>query len=75
MMKMRRIDKIDIPANGQASLRPGGLHVMLIGLNQVIEVGKPVELTLVFSDGQRQTINAVGRKLKMKMHHSKEDNH
>jgi copper(I)-binding protein len=75
MMKMRQIEKIDIPAKGHAMLMPGGLHVMLIGLNQPIEVDKPVEVTLVFNNGERKTVEAVGRKLKMKMMHHEGMNH
>ena len=70
MMKMRRIDKIEIPAKGMTMLKPGGLHVMLIGLTEEIVEGKPVEITLVFANGERASFNAVGRKLKMKMDHS-----
>lgn len=71
MMKMRQIPTIEVPANGHAVLKPGGLHVMLIGLKQSIEVDKPVAVTLVFKNGERKTIQAPGRKLKMKMMHHK----
>ena len=69
MMKMRRIEKIDIPAKGKTVLKPGGLHVMLIGLTEAIEEGKPVKITLVFANGERKEIEAPGRKLQMKMMH------
>lgn len=75
MMKMRQIPEIQVPANGHAMLQPGGLHVMLIGLNQPIEVDAPVEVTLVFKNGERTTVLAPGRKLKMKMMHHKGMNH
>jgi copper(I)-binding protein len=32
MMRMRRIDRIELPAGETVTLKPGGLHVMLIGL-------------------------------------------
>lgn len=67
MMKMRQIDSIDIPASGETVLKPGGLHVMLIGLKQPIVPDEPVEITLVYANGERQGISAVGRKLQMKM--------
>lgn len=69
MMKMRQIPKIDVPAKGKVTLKPGGLHVMLIGLNHAIEAGKPVDVTLVFKNGERLGLKAPGRKLKMKMMH------
>ncbi len=75
VMKMRQIPEIQVPANGHTLLKPGGLHVMLIGLNQPIEVDKPVEVTLVFKNGERKTLQAPGRKLKMKMMHHKGMSH
>jgi len=71
MMKMRQIPSIEVPAKGHVMLKPGGLHVMLIGLKQSIEVDKPVAVTLVFKNGERKSIQAPGRKLKMKMMHHK----
>lgn len=67
MMKMRQIDKIDIPAMGKTVLKPGGLHVMLIGITEAIVEGKPVKITLVFANGERKEIEVAGRKLQMKM--------
>lgn len=69
MMKMRRIEKIDIPQKGKTELKPGGLHVMLIDLKQEIVEGEPVEILLEFSNGETKSVKAVGRKLKMKMGH------
>jgi copper(I)-binding protein len=68
MMKMRQIEKIDIPAQGETVLKPGGLHVMLIGLNDELEEGDDVSLTLVFADGSRKQIQAPVRKIAMQMH-------
>ncbi|MDH3354098.1 MAG: copper chaperone PCu(A)C [Chromatiales bacterium] len=67
MMMMRRIDKIDIPANGETVLKPGGLHVMFIGLKQDLVVGKKVPVTLIFEDGSKKEIEAPVRKIMMKM--------
>lgn len=58
MMRMRRIDRIDIPAGTQTRLEPGGLHIMLIGLNRRLRGGDEVELTLVFADGSRFPVRA-----------------
>lgn len=48
MMQMRRIDGIDVPAGGSVELKPGGYHVMLIGLNRDMIAGETVQLTLKF---------------------------
>ncbi|SCZ59353.1 copper chaperone PCu(A)C [Thiohalomonas denitrificans] len=58
MMKMRQIDKIDVDANGSTELKPGGLHVMLIGLKQELHEGDHVSVTLEFNDGSSKTIDA-----------------
>ena len=66
MMKMRRIDNIDVPANGKTILEPGGLHIMLIGLHNPLEIDQKVSITLEFSDGSSQTLEAPVRKIMMK---------
>jgi hypothetical protein len=50
VMRMSPVEKIDIPANGTAELKPGGLHVMLIGLRQDLKDGDVVKLTLTFQN-------------------------
>lgn len=45
---MRRQDFIDIPAGWQLAFAPGGLHVMLIGLTQDLDVGDTFPLALEF---------------------------
>ena len=67
MMRMRQVDKIDLPAGETVSLQPGGLHVMLIGLKQKLVPDEEVELTLTLEDGSSVTLKAPVRKLKMKM--------
>lgn len=67
MMRMRQVEKIDLPAGESVSLQPGGLHVMLIGLKQKLVPGEEIELTLSFEDGSQVTVMAPVRKLQMKM--------
>lgn len=56
VMKMIQVPNIKIPANGEVSLQPGGLHIMLIGLNQALKEGENVTLTIEFSNGESKTI-------------------
>jgi len=58
MMKMRRIDTIVVPGHGRVELKPGGLHIMLIGLSRNLQVGERVTINLEFADGERLTVNA-----------------
>lgn len=56
--KMRPVAKIDVPAGGETQLKPGGLHIMLIGLKRPLTEGASVPLTLTFADGTRREIRA-----------------
>ena len=48
VMEMSPADGITIPANGQAELKPGSYHMMLIGLKQELKAGEKITLTLNF---------------------------
>lgn len=45
-----------IPAGGKVELAPAGIHIMLVGLKQKLELGQKAPLTLVFKDGARVQI-------------------
>lgn len=64
VMRMRRIERIDIEAGGRTVLEPGGLHVMLIGLQSPLQVGTTVEVELRFADGSSKTVAAPVRDLR-----------
>ncbi len=49
-------DGIEIPAGGEVSLAPGGLHIMLIGLKEDLKAGSSLELTLVFEQAGRVSL-------------------
>lgn len=70
LMRMRQVDKIDLPVGQRVQLQPGGLHLMLIDLTQPLVPGKQVPLTLIYQDGSRQTLQAPVRGVEeMMMHH------
>lgn len=48
MMEMSPVDSIAVPANGQAELKPGSYHVMLMNLSHELKAGDQVKLTLTF---------------------------
>jgi len=48
VMRMREVAAIDLPAGRTVELKPGGLHVMFIGLNQPLQDGATFPLTLRF---------------------------
>ncbi|MEM6421446.1 MAG: copper chaperone PCu(A)C [Pseudomonadota bacterium] len=50
IMKMQRVEGIDVPAGGMAELAPGGLHVMLFDAVQIFEEGDSFPLILTFEE-------------------------
>lgn len=55
VMRMRPLAKLDVPANSSVTLKPGGMHVMLMHLKQPLSAGSSVELDLKFEkSGERQ---------------------
>ncbi len=48
VMEMRQVDAIELPAGKTVELKPGGLHVMFIGLKQALPLGSKVPVTLKF---------------------------
>tara|TARA_B100001123_G_C15138207_1_gene958335 strand:- start:603 stop:1025 length:423 start_codon:yes stop_codon:yes gene_type:complete len=46
--KMKHLDRFVIPAGKLAELKPGGLHIMLMGLKTQLNAGSKVTLTLKF---------------------------
>lgn len=48
VMQMRRVEAVEIPAHGTASLQPGGVHIMLLGLEAPLKEGERFPLTLTF---------------------------
>jgi copper(I)-binding protein len=46
--QMRRVEALEIKPGETVELRPGGMHVMLMGLKQPLQAGQSVKGTLVF---------------------------
>ena len=60
ILKMRPVEGgIEVPANGEAILAPGGRHVMLIGLHERLVKETTFPLTLIFERAGRLEIVAV----------------
>ncbi|MCW8899700.1 MAG: copper chaperone PCu(A)C [Gammaproteobacteria bacterium] len=52
MMRMRQVEKIVVKTKSQTVLKPGGLHIMFIGLKQQLTVGNNIDLALEFDNGE-----------------------
>ncbi|OAB58107.1 hypothetical protein AY599_07255 [Leptolyngbya valderiana BDU 20041] len=53
VMRMRKLDSLEIPAGETVALRPGGLHLMLMQPQGRFELGDHFELELIDSAGKR----------------------
>ncbi|MDK2777845.1 MAG: copper chaperone PCu(A)C [Pseudomonadota bacterium] len=62
VMRMRQIESLTIPAGETVTLKPGGLHLMLFGLQPPLAQTLPLELC--FKDGECMTVDARQRTMK-----------
>jgi periplasmic copper chaperone A len=62
VMKMREIKSLDVPAKGKTELKPGGLHIMLIGLKDGLKDGTKFPLTLKFEKAGEVKVTVTAEK-------------
>ena len=62
VMKMRQLtDGVPVPAGATVELKPGGLHIMLMGLKESLVEGQTFPLTLTFEHAGTVTVDvAIG---------------
>ena len=58
MMEMEKIERLLVPAQGEAALEPGGNHIMLFGVSDPLAEGEEISLTLRFDDQSTRTVTA-----------------
>jgi hypothetical protein len=66
VMKMRKVEALDLPANRVVKLEPGGLHVMLLDIGKPLKPGERVPLTLIVEQAGKRVevqVNAEVRPL------------
>lgn len=56
MARMRHVDAAKLPSGGALTLKPGGMHVMLMRLQAPLKLGDQVSLLLRFADGDTLTM-------------------
>ena len=56
VMRMRPVPHIEVPAGGEAMLRPGGLHLMFMGLRAPLVQGTRIPVTLRFAEAGEVTL-------------------
>ena len=65
VMQMRPVpgQRLEVPARGKLDFQPGGLHIMLIGLNKPLQAGDHFPLTLTFEQSGQQQVDVEVRPL------------
>lgn len=58
MMGMAPVAAVEVPAGSAMELKPGGYHIMLIGLTEELNVGDTLELTLTFEQAGEVKVTA-----------------
>ncbi|BDF96560.1 MULTISPECIES: copper chaperone PCu(A)C [Pseudoalteromonas] len=53
MMKMQKVDMLQIKAHQQLDFKPGGYHLMVFEPEEPLKIGQELKLTLYFSNGDR----------------------
>ena len=56
VMRMRQIVSVPVPAHTVAELKPGGDHIMLMGLKRPLKAGDHIMLRLSFQSGATETL-------------------
>jgi copper(I)-binding protein len=62
VVKMRKVPAIEVPMHGKAELKPGGYHVMFIGLKAPLKEGAMVMIKLKFEKGGEVMVHMPVRK-------------
>src|SRR5260370_989879 len=57
IMKMRPLAGIDLPAGRPVTLKPGAVHIMLLGLTEPLRAGQSFPLTLHFEKAGTQEVS------------------
>ena len=57
VMRMRQIEKIILPAGEEVSLKPGGLHLMIMQPSARLMHAETIEVTLTFEPAEPVTLS------------------
>ena len=64
MMKMGKVEKLDVEAGSSVVLQPSGYHLMIFNLKEPLKAGTHKPLTFHFSDNSEFTISVPVTSLK-----------
>src|SRR3989338_10510609 len=82
MAHMEHLKELTIPPHASVTLKPGGLHFMLMNAKKSLRIGDSVPMTLAFKNGDKVAVTATVRDGQMEgmgdhqhMDHSEHMNH
>ncbi len=58
IMKMKHVKELTIPPHSQIELKPGSLHIMIMGLKRPIKEGEKIKVMLFFKNAGKIIISA-----------------
>jgi hypothetical protein len=58
VMRMRPLAAVEVPAGGRIEMKPGGQHIMLLGLTRDLRPGDTVTVRVRFEKAGEQTVEA-----------------
>ncbi len=61
MAQMRPVDGVDVPPHGQVEFKPGGYHIMVMGLHGPLVAGQHAKVTLILQKAGRLPLDAIVR--------------
>jgi copper(I)-binding protein len=67
--RMRPVDAIEVTPGSATVLKPGGLHIMLVGLKAPLKEGDKVALTLTFENAGKVELSVPVQKMAGGMEH------
>lgn len=60
--RMKKLDAVEVPPAQKAEFKPGGLHIMLIGVKRPLEEGQSIKITLQFEKAGNVELDVAVRK-------------
>jgi copper(I)-binding protein len=75
VMKMRKVEALELPANRSVRLEPGGYHVMLFDIAKPLAPGERVQLTLIVEQAGKHLEVQVDAKVRPLLEDGEHDNH
>lgn len=59
VMKMEPVEGLELPGHGKLEMKPGGYHIMMMGLKQPLKQGEEIAVTLHFEKAGDVTVQVL----------------